>query len=114
MRFIIVIVIAAFLGMAGIKFLGHSNIVSIRDAEVLDKDRITTVTDGNSESFYLIFTDKGEFKIQDDMIRGNHNSSKWYGSMRVGFTYNFQVDGFRNNTIVTSYQNIISTPKLSK
>ena len=111
-KVIIGLVIIVLLGIVAVEYAGHNNVVSIRNAELLDKDRIVEITDGNSNSYYLIFTDKGEFKITDDLLRGNHKSSTWYGSMKIGESYNFTVDGFRNNAIITSYQNIISEPKL--
>jgi len=58
-------------------------------------------------SIYLIFTDGGTFKIEDQLFFGKWNSSDIYGEIEVGKTYEFQLFGYRIG-ILSEYQNILS------
>lgn len=75
--------------------------------KVTDKERITTSSgDGNVESYYLIFTEAGTFKLEDDLIYGNFNSSDWYGRIRRDSTYTFNLIGYRIG-YMSEYPNIV-------
>lgn len=75
---------------------------------VTDKERITTSgTDGNIQSYYLIFTDAGTFKLEDDIIYGNFNSSDWYGRIKRDSAYTFDVVGYRIG-FMSEYPNIVN------
>jgi hypothetical protein len=80
-------------------------------ALVMGKERITDTKKGNSTSYYLIFTDKGEFTIADELLRGNFESSRWYGKMQVGKNYSFATGGYRI-PFLSQYKNIYSEPKI--
>lgn len=76
--------------------------------KVTDKERITTSnSNGTVESYYLIFTEAGTFKLEDDLIYGNFNSSDWYGRIRRDSTYTFDVIGYRIG-YMSEYPNIVS------
>jgi hypothetical protein len=79
--------------------------------KVTDKERITTSrSDGNVESYYLIFTEAGTFKLEDDLIYGNFNSSDWYGQIKRDSTYTFNLIGYRIG-FMSEYPNIVSFNK---
>jgi uncharacterized membrane protein len=74
--------------------------------EVVDKERITTTENETIQSYYLIFTDKGTFKLEDDIFYMNFRSSDVYGSLVRGNKYKIDVIGFRIG-FLSEYQNIV-------
>ena len=81
----------------------HTNTVT---AKVTGKER-TIKSDGDKiESFYLVYTDKGTMKLEDDVLRGNWYSSDVYGRLQEGTTYTFTTSGYRFG-FFSSYPNII-------
>lgn len=79
--------------------------------KVTEKERIiTSGADGNVESYYLIFTEAGTFKLEDDIIYGNFNSSDWYGQIRQDSTYTFDLVGYRIG-FMSEYPNIVNFKK---
>jgi hypothetical protein len=76
-------------------------------AKVSGKERVMRQASKDSfESYYLVYTDHGTLKLEDDILRGNWRSSDVYGSLRVDSTYTFQVSGYRIG-FTSSYPNII-------
>lgn len=74
-------------------------------------EQVTKVT-GNGEdisvrSYYLVFTDKGVFRIEDQLFFGKFNSSDLYGELELGKTYQITTTGFRNG-FFSMYPNIVS------
>lgn len=102
---IIFLVVAIIIG--GIAFeissYGHVNTC---EAKVEGKERITQSVGNTIESFYLVYTDKGTFKLEDDMFRGNFYSSDEYGKLKQDSTYKFKTAGYRIGWM-SSYPNII-------
>jgi len=89
----------------------YTNTEIIRDAKIIDKERVVKNSGESIDSFYLIYTDKGEFTIKDELFRGNFKSSNWYGYIEKGKCYNFAVGGYRIG-VLSSYQNIHQKPIL--
>ena len=87
----------------------YMNTRHVRAAKVLEKERVTKYVNGRDKSYYLIYTDKGEFTIKDELFRGNFLSSKWYGIMKKDKCYTFEVGGYRSG-FVSIYQNIHTEP----
>ena len=83
----------------------YTNEKIIDCATILEKERILS----EESSYYLIYTDKGEFTIQDELFRGNFKSSKWYGKLQKNKIYSFKVGGYRNG-VLSMYPNIHSNP----
>jgi hypothetical protein len=75
-------------------------------AKVSGKERVVKQTGDNIDSYYLVYTDHGTLKLEDDILRGNWRSSDIYGSLRADSTYTFQVSGYRIG-FTSSYPNII-------
>jgi hypothetical protein len=75
-------------------------------AKVSGKERITQKSGDNIKSYYLVYTDHGTLKLEDDIFRGNWRSSDVYGSLRTDSTYTFKVSGYRIG-FISSYPNII-------
>jgi hypothetical protein len=76
-------------------------------AKVSGKERVIEQTSKNSfDSYYLVYTDHGTLKLEDDVFRGNWHSSDVYGSLKTDSTYTFQVSGYRIG-FTSSYPNII-------
>ena len=88
---------------------GRANKQSIR-SKVVDKERITQKNGDNVESFYLIYTEAGPLKLEDDLLYGNFNSSDWYGQIRKDSTYTFETIGYRIG-FMSSYPNIVKFQK---
>ena len=80
---------------------------STQEATVTGKERITKVVEGNDNSYYLVYTDKGIFKVEDSIILFRFNSSDLYGSIKDDSTYTFNMVGFRAG-FLSEYPNIVT------
>ena len=83
----------------------YMNTEDITAAKVSDKERI----ESDDGSFYLIFTDQGTFSVKDVLIRGNFNSSDWWGSVEKDSCYSFATSGYRIG-FFSQYKNIYTEP----
>ena len=100
-----------FIGILLLNSCQYTMTEEIKCAKILGKERISKYVDGQDQSYYLIYTDKGEFTIEDDLLRGNFSSSHWYGKFQEGKTYTFKVGGYRSG-FLSSYQNVYTEPVL--
>jgi hypothetical protein len=101
----IVFVAIVFLAIIGVSS-GYFHTDSIR-AKVTGKERVTQMSGkDNFKSFYLVYTDHGTVKLEDDLFRGNLNSSDVYGSLKEDSTYTFKISGYRIG-LLNMYPNII-------
>jgi hypothetical protein len=82
------------------------NHIETHTVKVEGKERITESNGKNVVSFYLVYTDKGTFKLEDDLFRGNFYSSDVYGKLREDSTYTFKTAGYRIG-FMSEYPNII-------
>lgn len=69
-----VIIFLVFSIIFGISGYGNKENVTV---QVTEKERIVEMHDGMSKSYYLIYTDKGTYKLEDDLFYGNFRSSDW-------------------------------------
>ena len=76
------------------------------DVQIIDKERITKVTDGSDHSYYLVYTDAGTFKVEDSIVLLRFNSSDVYGKLYKDSVYNIKTVGFRSG-FLSEYPNII-------
>lgn len=102
--FIVLLIVSVIFTMSS-----YSNKQIIK-TKVLDKERITTSDNGQISSYYLIFTDAGPLKLEDELFYGNFNSSDWYGQLHKDSTYTFHTIGFRIG-LLSEYPNIIKFKK---
>ncbi len=82
------------------------NHVETHVVKVEGKERITKQYRKTIESFYVVYTDKGTFKLEDDMLRGNYYSSDVYGKIKQDSTYTIKTSGYRIGW-ASEYPNII-------
>ena len=83
-------------------------------AKVTGKEHIVDFDEGDPEngeepskhSYYLVYTDKEVFKIEDSLIFGQFHSSDVYGMLTEGETYKFKVFGLRI-PFLSTYRNIV-------
>jgi hypothetical protein len=77
---------------------------------VEDKEHITdcsgTGESTSCDSYYLVFTDQGVFKNDDDIAYGKFRSSDLQGRFKKGRTFTCKVAGWRVG-ILSMYPNII-------
>ena len=90
---------------AGFNSLTYFNVNTI-EVTIQDKERINTKED----SYYLVFTDKGTLKLEDDFFRGNFESSDMYGKLKIDSTYIIKTSGIRIG-FFSMYPNIINVSK---
>lgn len=84
------------------------NNVDIITTRVVGKERIVESNSNNGvSSYYLVFTEGGTFKLQDDIVYGNFRSSDWYGDIKLNEVYEFEVIGWRIGYI-SEYPNIVN------
>lgn len=102
---IIILVAVLIIGLVTFEIKSYSNVETVT-AKVEGKERITEQSGETINSFYLVYTDKGTFKLEDDMFRGNFYSSDVYGKLRQDSTYTFKTSGYRIG-FMSSYPNII-------
>lgn len=109
-RFVFTMIIV-FMVIGGFYEVSKYNAKQSVTTKVIDKERITTSDqDGRIESYYLIFTENGTFKLEDNLVYGNFRSSDWYGQIRKDSTYTFDVIGYRIGYL-SEYQNIVNFRK---
>jgi hypothetical protein len=105
----LVLVILVIISIGIFAISGYWNKETIT-AQVTDKERIVETVDGNSNSYYLIYTDKGTYKLEDDLFYGNFRSSDWYGQIKRDSTYTFDLIGYRIG-FISSYKKIVKFKK---
>ena len=76
-------------------------------ATVAGKERVVKHdAEGEMYSYYLVYTDKEVFKIEDSLLFGQFNSSDVYGMLAENTTYKFKVFGARI-PFLSMYRNIV-------
>lgn len=102
---ITILVVAIIIGGIAFGITGYAHVTEVK-VKVEGKERITEQSGDNIESFYLVYTDKGTFKLEDDLFQGNFYSSDVYGKIKQDSTYTFKTSGYRIG-FLSSYPNII-------
>ena len=102
---ITILVVTVIIGAIAFSIAGYGHVTEVK-AKVEGKERITESVGDRIESFYLVYTDKGTFKLEDDLFRGNFYSSDVYGKIKQDSTYTFKTSGYRIG-FMSSYPNII-------
>ena len=74
--------------------------------EVSDKERITKGSNGDIESYYLVYTETETFENTDVLFLGKFNSSDIQGKLKPNHKYKVVVYGWRM-PFFSSYRNII-------
>jgi hypothetical protein len=72
-------------------------------ATVTSKERVCD--SGNKGCKYLVFTDRGTFKVTDSLLIGRFDSSDIYGQIQANTTYKITYFGWRIG-LFSSYPNI--------
>lgn len=93
------------IGSIVMKVSGYNNKQTIT-TKVTDKERITTESGDRVQSYYLVYTEAGTFKLEDELLYDNFNSSDWYGRIRRDSTYTFHTIGYRIGW-ASEYPNIV-------
>lgn len=62
-------------------------------------------------SYYLVFTDRGEFCNSDDLLLGKFDSSSLYGRLEAGKQFEFEVVGWRV-PFLSMYPNIVTAQEV--
>ena len=78
--------------------------------KITDKNIKTIKRDGDIVSLYMIYTDVGVFKNEDNYLFFKWNSSDIYGNIEIGKCYIFKTRFWRNN-FFSLYPNIMSIEK---
>jgi hypothetical protein len=104
-NFIKILVVVIIIGAICLGITGYANVSTVA-VKVEGKERITESVGDKIESYYLVYTDKGTFKLEDDLFRGNFYSSDVYGKLKQDSTYTFKTSGYRIG-FLSSYPNII-------
>lgn len=102
----IVLVLIAFsiIGMPFIKRATETTItITVEDKGIKNS--------GENSDKYLIYTDNGTYEITDTIAYFRWNSSDLYGEMKVGYTYECKVCGWRV-PFLSFYENIIEAKEV--
>lgn len=102
---IIGLVAGAIIGIISVNIAVYANKETFTTT-VTDKERIVTKNGDNLDSYYLIYTENGTYKLEDELLYGNFRSSDWYGKIKVDSTYEFTTIGFRIG-FLSEYPNIV-------
>jgi|694.fasta_scaffold113487_4 hypothetical protein len=105
-KIILILVSMMIIGSIIMSIGGYRNKQTIK-TRVTDKESITQNSGDKINSFYVIYTEAGTFKLEDDMFYGNFNSSDWYGQIHRDSTYTFETIGYRIG-ILRAYPNIVN------
>lgn len=90
-----------------------SNVViwmtSTRDvsAIVVLKEVVISKVDDRYIHYYLIYTDQGVFKLDNDIVSNNVPCNEWYSSLEAYQRYDMTVHGYRNE-MLGLYPKVIS------
>ena len=99
------VAIVAIIGIIGVNIAGYANKETFTTT-VTDKERIVKKSGEALDSYYLIYTENGTYKLEDELLYGNFRSSDWYGKIKVDSTYEFTTIGFRIG-FLSEYPNIV-------
>jgi hypothetical protein len=99
------LIILMFVGSAIFTFYGYQNKQEITTT-VVGKERIVEGMGDSVHSYYLVYTEDGTLKLEDDLFYMNFESSDWYGKIRIDSTYTFKTVGYRIG-VLSSYPNIV-------
>ena len=110
-KFILVFVAILFVSGIGYSAAYYSTSMEVT-VTVTSKERITKVRDGHDQSYYLVYTDAGTFKVEDSIILFRWNSSDVYGGLNPNQQYKIKVVGFRL-PLFSEYPNIVSYTELN-
>jgi hypothetical protein len=102
---IIGLVAIVIIGIIGVNIASYANKETFTTT-VTEKERIVTKNGDNLDSYYLIYTENGTYKLEDELLYGNFRSSDWYGKIKVDSTYEFTTIGFRIG-FMSEYPNIV-------
>lgn len=102
---IIAIVALVIIAAIGINFARFAHKETVKTT-VTDKERVVKKNGDNLDSYYLIYTEDGTLKLEDELLYGNFNSSDWYGKIKVDSTYEFTTIGWRIG-FLSEYPNIV-------
>lgn len=102
---IIGLVAIAIIGIIGMNIAGYANKETFKTT-VTDKERVVKKNGEALDSYYLIYTENGTYKLEDELLYGNFRSSDWYGKIKVDSTYEFTTIGFRIG-FMSEYPNIV-------
>jgi hypothetical protein len=105
MKTLITFIIILVIGSVSFKIISYFHTETFT-TKVTSKERITKKSGDNIESFYLVYTDKGTLKLEDDVLRGNWESSDVYGKLKNDSSYTFTTTGYRFG-LFSMYPNII-------
>lgn len=106
---LLVVILLVVIGGVIFGVSGYGNKESVT-SQVTDKERIVEMNDGSTNSYYLIYTDKGTYMLKDDLFYGNFRSSDWYGQIKKDSTYTFDLIGYRIG-FLSSYKKIVNFKK---
>jgi hypothetical protein len=111
-RLIITLVIVSIIAAIIFEISKYNNRETVT-TKVVGKERIVESNSDNSIiSYYLVFTEAGTFKLEDDIVYGNFRSSDWYGDIKSDEVYEFEVIGWRIGYI-SEYPNIVNYKQLN-
>jgi hypothetical protein len=103
---------AIFLGGIAALIVGcrafNFNDTVYKNVTITEKYRVNK----NNDSYWIVLgenPDNGdlEFKIEDNMLRGQFNATSVFNKLKIGKTYNLTVIGFRSG-LLSEYPNIIN------
>jgi len=86
-------------------YIGFTGETTVKDT-VIGKERVTKYTNGQQDSYYVVYGQNSTYQITDSWLKGRFNSSDIYGHIQKDTTYEFHVIGKRV-PILSHYQNII-------
>ena len=73
---ITIFVVSIIIGAIAFSIAGYGHVTEVK-AKVEGKERITESVGDRIESFYLVYTDKGTFKLEDDLFRGQWPTERY-------------------------------------
>ena len=82
---------------------------AVQVCKVEDKDR-TRTEDGSD---MRVYTDCGNFKVEDALFKGNFHSSDTYRSLKRGHTYELHTIGFRI-PFLSEFPNILEAREVER
>ena len=110
MLIIAVIAIVIIYGVLVSPIIAYTT-VEEKTVNITKTDIKRTGSGEDSDDQYLVYTDKGTYKIQDSVWHWQFESSDIYGKLREGKNYKIKCFGFRIG-LFSSYKNIYSVSEV--
>ena len=108
---VVFFIVISVVCISGIRYLSDSQIRSEEDVVVESKLAQQLISKNGTTYRYLIKTDKGTFRSEENMFAGKFESTDTYMKLKEGHKYHLKLVGYGKG-IITDYKNILELKEI--